>query len=203
MPIYRPPFGAVAVASAVILTALFSSFDAIAAVQKSGRSGTYYDDALSRYERKDVAGAIIQLKNAIREDPGNLAALVLLGKAQLETGDPAGAEESLGKALQLGVDRSEIAAQMAQALFDQGKFNALLERFPVESIAPAKRIELYVLRAHAQKGLGDIKAALRTLEEARKVAPNSASVLLSYAEFLAEIGQRAEAAKVADEAVTT
>src|SRR5262245_58775256 len=192
MPSCCPPFGAVAVASAVILTAVFSPFDAIAAVQKSGRSGTYYDDALSRYEKKDVAGAVIQLKNAIREDPGNLAALVLLGRAQLETGDPAGAEEAFAKALQLGVDRSEIAVQMAQALFDQGKFDALLERFPVESMPPAKRIELYVLRAHAQKGLGDIKGALRTLEEARRIEPNSASVLLSYAEFLAETGRRNE-----------
>ena len=97
MPSCRPPFGAVAVASAVILTAVFSSFDAIASVQKSGRSGTYYDDARSRYEKKDVAGAVIQLKNAIREDPGNLAAVVLLGKAQLETGDPAGAEEAFAQ----------------------------------------------------------------------------------------------------------
>ena len=202
MPLYCPSSRAVVTACALTAAYLFLP-PAAAALQKNGRTGTYYDDALSRYEKKDVAGAVIQLKNALREDPANLAALVLLGRAQLETGDPAGAEEAFAKALQLGVDRSEVAVQMAQALFDQGKFDALLERFPVESIPPAKRIELYVLRAHAQKSLGDMKAALRTLEEARKVSPNSPTVLLSYAEFLAETGRRAEAAKIADEAVTT
>src|SRR5262245_19686681 len=95
---------------------------------QEGRGASYYEDALARYERKDAAGAIIQLKNALREEPNSLPALVLLGRALLETGQPTGAEESFAKALQLGIDRSEVAVPMAQALVDQGKFAAVLER---------------------------------------------------------------------------
>lgn len=173
-----------------------------ATAQQSGRGGKYFEDALARYEKKDVAGAIIQLKNALREEPGSLPALVLLGKAQLETGDPAGAEESFAKALQFGIDRSEVALPMAQALYDQGKYEAVLERFPVEAMPPSRRVDIVVLRGHAQKGLGDTKAALRSFEEARKLDPRSPSVLLSYAELLAELGRREDAARVADEAVS-
>ena len=190
-----------AFAAAAIAVAVLGGLSGPAVGQKGGRAGGYYDDAMARYERKDAAGAIVQLKNALREDPGNLPALVLMGKAQLETGDPAGAEESFARALQLGTDRSEVVVPMAQALFDQGKYTAVLERFPVDSVPPAKRIDVYLLRGHSQKGLGDTKSALRTFEEARKLEPNSAPVLLSYAELLAEMGRRAEAAKIADEAI--
>lgn len=196
---FRTPFASLA--AAAIAIAVLGGLPGQAAAQKSGRAGTYYDDAVARYERKDAAGAIVQLKNALREDPGHLPALALIGRAQLETGDPAGAEEAFTKALQLGIDRSEVAVPMAQALFDQGKYEALLERFPVDSFPPAKRTDLYLLRGHAQKGLGDTKSALRTFEEARRIDPRSAPVLLSYAELLAEVGRRAEAAKIADEAI--
>ena len=190
-----------AIAAAAITVAALGGLSGPAAGQKSGRAGAYYDDALARYERKDAAGAIVQLRNALHEDPGNLPALLLMGQAQLEAGDPAGAEKSFARALQLGIDRSEVAVPMAQALFDQGKYEAVLERFPVESVPPAKRIDLYLLRGHSQKGRGDTKSALRTFEDARKIEPRSAPVLLSYAELLAEVGRRAEAAKIADEAI--
>ena len=62
----------------------------------------FYEDAVGRLERDDVAGAIIQLNNALQKDPGMLAAHVLLGKARLRNADPEGAEVSFDKALRLG-----------------------------------------------------------------------------------------------------
>ena len=101
------------------------------------RASKFYDDAVARYERGDAAGAIIQLKNALQQDPKLLAAHALLGKAHLANGDAAAAEDTLEKALQLGVDRSEIAIPLARALAAQGKHRAVLERFPAEAVPPA------------------------------------------------------------------
>ena len=56
------------------------------------RATKYYEDALSRYEKKDIDGAIIQLKNALQIEPKQVPALVLLGKALLKNYDPIGAE---------------------------------------------------------------------------------------------------------------
>jgi hypothetical protein len=41
----------------------------------------YYEDALTRFQRDDTAGAIVQLKNALQQDPRMLTARVLLGRA--------------------------------------------------------------------------------------------------------------------------
>jgi len=58
------------------------------------KTSRFYDDALSRYEKKDFSGAIIQLKNALQINKNQLPAQMLLGKSLLETSDPVGAEVS-------------------------------------------------------------------------------------------------------------
>jgi putative PEP-CTERM system TPR-repeat lipoprotein len=172
-----------------------------ATAQQTGQASRYYEDAQARFDKNDIAGAVIQLKNALQQDPNLLAAYVLLGKAQLAIGDAAGAETAFSKSLVLGVDRTEVAVPMAQALFDQGKYDTLLERFPAEGLPDSKRAQLLVLRGHAYKGLGDTQAALREFEAARKVDPRFAPALLSEGELLAERGRHAEAQKLADEAI--
>ena len=57
--------------------AIGASFPAFAVDAEGAR---YYEDALARYEKNDVAGAIIQLKNALQKDPSMLAAHLLLGQ---------------------------------------------------------------------------------------------------------------------------
>ena len=51
----------------------------LALADRETQAARYYEDALMRYERRDDAGAIIQLKNALKEDARMLPALVLLG----------------------------------------------------------------------------------------------------------------------------
>ena len=101
---------------------------AVPALAVNPESSRFYEDAVGRLERNDVAGAIIQLNNALQKDPSMLAAHVLLGKARLKNDDPAGAESSFEKALKLGVDRAEVALPLAQAYAAQGKYEVLLER---------------------------------------------------------------------------
>lgn len=53
------------------------------------KASKYFEDALTRYEKKDIPGAIIQLKNALQIDPTMLPMQVLLGKALLQNGEVA------------------------------------------------------------------------------------------------------------------
>ena len=124
---------------------------------------------------------------------------MLLGKAQLESGEPIGAEESFVKALKLGIDRSEVAVPMAQALLDQGKFAAVLERFPAESAPPGQRAELLVIRGHAFRGQGDVKSAAAAFEAARSADPRSVSVILATADLYARSGRWGESEKLVEE----
>ena len=54
------------------------------------KASKFYEDALVRFERKDLDGAIIQLKNALQIDKNMLPVQVLLGKALLKNGDVIG-----------------------------------------------------------------------------------------------------------------
>lgn len=187
-----------AVAVAAIGLAVGASFPAVAANPESSK---FYDDALGRLERNDVAGAIIQLNNALQKDPNMLAAHVLLGKARLRNNDPAGAETSFEKALKLGVDRTEVALPLAQAYAAQGKADALLERIMPAGLPRQSQIEILVLRGNAQADKGSAADALRSFDEARALDPRSIRVRLALVNVLLRTGDRTRAAAVLDEAI--
>jgi len=167
----------------------------------NAESSKFYDDALGRFERNDVAGAIIQLNNALQKDPNMLAAHVLMGRARLKNGDPAGAETSFEKALKLGVDRTEVALPLAQAYAAQGKSDALLERITPTGLPRESQIEILVLRGNAFADKGKTADALRSLDEARALDPKSVAVRLALVNVLVRSGDKARASAVLDETI--
>lgn len=130
------------------------------------QAARFFEDALSRYEREDTAGAVIQLKNALQQDARLLQAHVLLGRAQLKLGNPVAAETSFDAALKLGADRTEIVPQLAEAYFAQGKFKELAERITPVGLPAHIQQGLLILRAYAYMELGDIAGADSTLTQA-------------------------------------
>ena len=110
------------------------------------KAARYYEDALLRYEKGDMAGAVVQLKNVLQIDGKMLSAHVLLGKSLLATGDVIAAETALNAALGIGVDRSEVVLPLAEALTAQGKLDPLFSqpRFATSGLPPDVRIRLAV-----------------------------------------------------------
>jgi Tfp pilus assembly protein PilF len=51
--------------------------------QAQGASGDYYENARQRFDAGDIAGALIQLKNALQVDPQHVPSLVLSGEVYL------------------------------------------------------------------------------------------------------------------------
>ena len=153
--------------SVMVLLALLIGFSgSIRAASKNEQASRYYEDALVRYEKKDFAGAIIQLKNALQQDANMLAAHVLLGRSFLEKGQPNSAEVEFDKSLKLGVDRAEIAIARAQAYAYQGKYRRLLDAVALDGLTPIVHQAVLSIRANAQMELGDLQAARQTLEQA-------------------------------------
>lgn len=182
--------------AALLLGALI--MPALAADPQAAR---YYEDALVRYDKDDVAGAVIQLKNALKSDPQMLAAHVLLGKALLASGDPVGAEVALDTALKLGVNRMEVAVPLGQAYLLQGKYAQLLENVTTAGLPTGLQSEVLILRANAEAEKGNAAAALKTLEEARSLDPRSAAVLVAQATVLIRTGDLGRASTAVDEAL--
>jgi putative PEP-CTERM system TPR-repeat lipoprotein len=185
----------------LLLHILLATMGGVAeAANPQDKAERLYQDALSRYDKEDFSGAIIQLKNALQADPQALAAQALLGRAYLASGQPDAAEEAFERALKLGVHPSELAVPMAQALLDQGKGKELLGRFTARSVSVSQRPELLLLRGHAYKQSGDLASARREFEEALTVKPGFVPALRSEAELLIREGRTAEAVKFVGEA---
>jgi len=174
-------------------TTLALAFVGDTLAQSRDKPSRHFEDALRRFENNDLAGAAIQLRSALQQDPMMLAAHVLLGRTELARGDAPAAESAFAKALQLGVDQAEIAMPIAQALLDQRKFESLLERFTPEGLPPATKAALLVLRGHAYEGLGELRSAARAFEDALAIDAKFVPALLSHGELLAQQGKRKEA----------
>ena len=156
------------------------------AADTNDKAARYYEDALARYEKKDIAGAIIQLKNALQVNKAMLPVQALLGKALLANSDPVGAEVAFNEALRLGVSKAEVIVPLAEALLAQGKHNQLVESQQFEASSLPREIQqrLLLIKAQAWGDLGQSARALQALDEARRLTPQAAEV------WLAEVPQR-------------
>ncbi|MFM8900294.1 MAG: XrtA/PEP-CTERM system TPR-repeat protein PrsT [Burkholderiales bacterium] len=137
------------------------------------KASRYYEDALTRYEKRDMTGAIIQLKNALQIDKNMLPVQVLLGKALLANGEAAAAEVALNEALRLGVNRAEVVVALANAYVGQGKQRQVLDQaqFSTAGLPPATQMQLTLVRASAMADLGDARGALAAIESAQAIDP--------------------------------
>jgi putative PEP-CTERM system TPR-repeat lipoprotein len=186
---------ALAAALAVATTSALPAIDA--------RASRFYEDALARYEKKDVAGAIIQLKNALQVDKNLLPVHVLLGKALLENGEAGAAEVALEEALRLGVNRAEVVVPLSRALIGQAKQARLFDqpRFAENGLPTAVRLQLLLLKAGAAGDLGDPKTALQAIEDARAIDAASPDTWLAEVPVRSRAGQFREAQAAADKAL--
>ena len=187
----------------LVLSLLLAAAFGAAAQTEGGKAARYYEDALKRYERRDLTGTIIQLKNALQVDKTLLPVHLLLGKAMLGIGDAAGAEFELGEALRLGVNRAEVVVPLARALVAQGRQTQVFDdvRLRVEGLAPAVQAELLLVRAAAASDTGDMRAALKAIDDARSINPAVAESWLAEIPIRIRSRQFAEASAAADQAI--
>ncbi|MBE0548891.1 MAG: PEP-CTERM system TPR-repeat protein PrsT [Rubrivivax sp.] len=176
-----------------------------AAQAADGKASQYYEDALVRYEKKDVTGAIIQLKNALKADKNMLPVHVLLGKALLANSEVAAAEVAFNEALRLGVNRAEVVVPLARSLVGQARLEELVAagpRFDSAGLPPGVRQELLLVQGSAHSDLGASRKALQAIQEARAINPNAPDSWLAEVPVQIRAGRFKEAIDVAERALT-
>jgi putative PEP-CTERM system TPR-repeat lipoprotein len=186
-----------------LLAALLIAGAPFALAQDAAKASRFYEDALQRYEKRDISGAIVQLKNALQADKTQLSVHVLLGKALLADSQPSAAEFELGEAIRLGVNRAEVAVALAMAMNAQGKQAQTLEdsRLQPAGLPTGIQQQLMLERALAQSDMGDSKAALASVLDARALNTSDVNGWVAEVPLRVRARQFNEAHAAADQAL--
>jgi putative PEP-CTERM system TPR-repeat lipoprotein len=132
----------------------------------SARSNQYLEDALDRLQQSDPLAALIQLRNALKEDPDNIRAQRLLGELYLNQGRYVDAEKALRRAHD-AEPSAQGALQLARALLGVGQAEEALDLLRNAGEVKDEALSTDLALAEAQALLG-----LRRADEARAlVAP--------------------------------
>jgi len=163
------------------------------------KAALFYEDALRRFDQKDLRGSVVQLKNALQEDNRMLAAHLLLGKALLKEGEVKAAEAAFEEALKQGVNRAEVVLPLGQIYLILGRPEAVIERIGTAGLSSSLQVEVLTLRGNAYFEMGNNTLATQSFNQARTLDPLSASPVMAEIPMLLASGQlekaRANAAK--------
>jgi putative PEP-CTERM system TPR-repeat lipoprotein len=156
---------------------------AMLAVSACGDAGApqYLEAAKSHLEKGDAASAVVELRNAVREDPDLPESRYLMGLALLRSNDPAGAAMELQKALSLNFDRNLVVPELADALYQAGAYEKVITTLDAGPVTPA------AAQATVDGIRGDTLLAVGQLDAARKAY--EAALTADPAQERAKLGQ--------------
>jgi putative PEP-CTERM system TPR-repeat lipoprotein len=137
----------------------------------------------------DYPAAVIQLQNALQKTPNLGEARLLLGTALIETGDIAGAEKELRRALKLGEPTDRVHPPLARALMHLGEHKKVVDQFDGEDLGdPARNAELLTAVGHSRLALRERQAAQAAFSKALELRPAYPPALLGNARLKASAG---------------
>ena len=151
--------------------------------------------------RGEIRGALLELRNAVRKDPGNAEAHFALGSLQLQVGDVVAAEKELKAAAAAGYKGTATVPLLARSYLAQNKFKDLLKEFPSAGLPPEDAAAVLVSRSLAQIALRDDASARASAIAAERLAPTMAAAPLAVARIAAVTGDRGQALLKVDEAL--
>jgi tetratricopeptide (TPR) repeat protein len=126
--------------------------------------------------RRKTPDAMALARAEVETTPGSADAHHLLGLAQREAGDPAGARASFDRAIELAPDESLYHFSLALLAYAQREF-ALAERASGHALAlDPNQLGAYILRIQLAAGRGDLDEAGRQLALAERLAPEHPQV---------------------------
>jgi len=185
------------------LLSLLMASGAAFAQSGSDKAARFYEDALDRYERRDIPGAIIQLKNALQIDKQSLQVHVLLGKALLANSEVVAAEFQFDEAMRLGVNKAEVIVPLAKAMVAQGKQGQVMDdpRLKASGLPSAIQLQLLLVQASAATDIGDTRRAAELVQEARAIDAREPGVWLAEVPLRIRNRQFTEALALVDQAL--
>jgi cellulose synthase operon protein C len=147
-----------------------------------GSAESMLNSAKEYVAKNDNKAALIQIKNAIQKSPDSAEARYMLGSVLLKTGDVAGAEVELRKALDLKYSPDKVVPDLARALLAQGQFKKMTEEFSKTELGnPQAKADLLTLLSSGYIGLGKPDLAESTLSAALAADSGHAPALIARA----------------------
>lgn len=141
------------------------------AMADSARSQDYYKDALEWLEKGDGRAALIQLRNAVKEDGDNYSARLLLGRLYLESGNLPSALKELEIAHR-GAPSDETEVFYGRALLASREFEKALATVQEEAGSQDLTIVKTLVRSEALVGLSRLDDALAEVDEVLSTQQN-------------------------------
>jgi Tfp pilus assembly protein PilF len=152
----------------------------VAGCSKTPNTQALISEAKAYQKKGETKAAIIQLKNALQQNPEDRDARLLLGQIYSQTGDPQSAEKELRKALSLGANPVEVLPTLGRSLLQQRQFQKVLDEVKLaEGDKPDP--DLLSLRGNAYLGLGKIKEAKESYARALTADPAFPDALIGSA----------------------
>ena len=162
----------------------------------------YMKSAQSYLQAGKDRSAVIELKNALQEDPAHAEARLMLGRLYLRMGDAPSATKELRRARELGLDASKWAVPLGRAYLATGETDRLLEELAVREQDPAGlRGEILALHSQAYLRQGKPDEAKEALAQALETAPGEPEVLLSAGRLALIEGDRERATSDVEKAL--
>jgi putative PEP-CTERM system TPR-repeat lipoprotein len=162
------------------------------------------DESLAAAKRhlsaREDAAAVIELKNALQSNPDLAEARFLLGRALLDSNDPAGAAVELRKARDLNFPDDQVLPPLATALLRSGDFRKVIELGGANALAAPEAIaslQTTLALAYEAEGGADDKSAA-ALATALQAKADYAPALLFQARMLAARGELDASATLVD-----
>ncbi len=132
--------------------------------------------------KNESKAAIIELKNALGQDPNLAEARYLLGKALLDGGDPVGAEVELRKAGELRYDAGQVTPLLAQTLLAAGQAKKVVAEMAGLQLTDATaQASLQTSLAIAHATLGQLDKARELVAQALKTKPEHDAAMVAQA----------------------
>ena len=190
-----------ALLAGLCLVAVMSATPAMAATGDKSDSENYLQDAQKYLQRGDVNAAVIQLKNALQADAGNVTARKLLGTLYLRMGNGVAAEKEFKEAARRATSDLELRALIGSAYLLQGKFDDVLKEVKDDVSDPKIRLDILMVRARAELGLRKIQEANDLFVAAEKLDPKDSRAKIGMAQVFANQGKVKESEAKVDEAL--
>jgi cellulose synthase operon protein C len=150
------------------------------------------DKRIARAESRIAAGedraAAIELLNAVRSEPGNQRARILLAEVSLRLGDVQSAEKEIAAAVASGAAPAAIADTRAQIFLAKGEFEALLTQLDTAALVLTEPA-LSTYRGQALLGLKRLEPAMQSFEKALEVDANWHQARIGLAQSLVAQGR--------------
>lgn len=158
------------------------------AAQQEAPGNDFYESAVRLIEKGDHKGAIIQLKNALRADPQDLSARILLGRTYLKVDDGASAAKELLRARRDGARDRFVLVPLGEAYLRHGLYARLLKDIRIVGQDSETAAGIEILRGLAQLRLQKLEEAEKSFLSALKTLPNDEKALIGMARLKLSAG---------------